>query len=737
MSARLEAIQTSMGREIRKIERFRDSLGNPLPISEYYGSYVFGLDEMKAKLSSEAFDQLMAMVKEGKSLPKETANEIGGVVKDWAIAQGATHFCHYFQPMTGLTAEKHDALISLKFSEQGQTQVIDRLTGDAFLQQEPDASSFPSGGMRTTFEARGYTAWDPTSPVFIMESTNGKTICVPSVFISYNGEALDMKTPLLRSTQSLSKAATDFLKLIGDVDVKKVEVSLGTEQEYFLVDRAFFALRPDLVMTGRSLIGRSSTRGQQFEDHYFGSIPSRILSFMQELEQEMYRLGVPVKTRHNEVAPSQFEIAPIFENANVATDHNSILMDMLRKVAQRHKLVCLLHEKPFAGVNGSGKHCNWSMATDRGDNLLEPGRTPHQNLRFLAVLSAVLKAVHENSGLLRAAIASPGNDHRLGANEAPPAIISVFLGETLTRICDRLEKGEVIEDSPSEAVLNLGVSSLPRVAKDNTDRNRTSPFAFTGNKFEFRAVGSSTNVALPITVLNAAVAKSFKDLTVTLKAKLDSGVSRDEALLSVIKETVKAHRAIRFEGNNYAEEWVKEAGKRGLPHLKNTPEALSVLTDKKQTALLSELEILSPEEVSARYHVTLERYVKQIEMEADTLLEMIDTYVVPSVELELSHRASLVDRLEEAGAKKALSSAKSRLQTLEELYQSLLDESERVEKDLQLAQSKEDESKKAQLLAEKVMPAMAAVRQVADQLEAQVADKLWDLPKYREILFLN
>jgi len=737
MSARLDAVKTASSREIRKILRPKDSLGNALPISEYFGSYVFGLDQMKAKLSQEAYDQLSNLVIRGKGLPQEAANEIANVVKDWAIGHGATHFCHYFQPMTGLTAEKHDALISLKRSEQGQTRVIDRLTGDAFLQQEPDASSFPSGGMRTTFEARGYTAWDPSSPVFIMENTNGKTICVPSVFISYNGHALDMKTPLLRSAQAVSEHASEFLKLVGDVDVKSVEVTLGAEQEYFLIDRAFFSLRPDLVMTGRTLLGRASTRGQQFEDHYFGSIPSRALSFMQELEQEMYRLGVPIKTRHNEVAPSQFEIAPIYESANLSADHNTLLMDVLRKVAQRHKLVCLLHEKPFAGVNGSGKHNNWSIQNNRGDNLLDPGKTPHQNLRFLGVLSAVLKAVHDHSAILRAAIASPGNDHRLGANEAPPAIISVFLGETLARICDRIAKGEVIEDSPSETVIHLGVAHLPRVSKDNTDRNRTSPFAFTGNKFEFRAVGSSANISVSSTYLNAAVADSFKQMTKKLKEKLDAGTERDEALLALIKETIIETKAIQFEGNNYADDWVKEAEKRGLPHLRKTPDALAVLKEPEKTDFLKELQILNEPELLSRHHIAVERYNKQIEMEASTLLEMVETYVLPSTEKELIERGRVAESAKEPKKSEALQRASARKLHLEDLYVKLLDAQAELTKELSRAQEKEDEDKRSFLLAEKVLPAMESLRHYSDEIEGQVSDELWLLPKYREMLFLN
>lgn len=512
-SDRSEAVRAAISRQIRKIVRPADLSGKILPVSEYFGSVTFGLDQLKDRLSKDSWDSLNSMVHRGARLSKAAADEIANVIKDWAIGQGVTHFCHWFQPMTGLTAEKHDAFISTRTSETGQTLVIERFSGSALIQSEPDASSFPSGGMRSTFEARGYTAWDPTSPLFVIESGSGKTLCVPSAFMSYHGHALDTKTPLLRSIDALSKQAVRFLKLLGDVDITAVHSTMGAEQEYFLIDRALFSLRPDLVMTGRTLVGRGSTRGQQFEDHYFGTIPSRVQAFMHEVEQELYKLGVPIKTRHNEVAPAQFEVAPIFEDANLAADHNALTMDMLCRVALRHDLVCLLHEKPFAGINGSGKHNNWALATPKGENLLEPGKTPHQNLRFLAVLVASLKAVHDHADALRVGIAAAGNDHRLGANEAPPAIISAFLGENLSNILDRIESGKIVEESTDEAIISLGVSKLAVISRDNTDRNRTSPFAFTGNKFEFRAVGSSANIAVPVSILNTAAADAFGELS--------------------------------------------------------------------------------------------------------------------------------------------------------------------------------------------------------------------------------
>lgn len=727
---RRSAVDSSITREVRKIPGM---LEKNLPVSSYFGSHIFGLDQMKDKLSKDSYDSLMSMVHKGTRLPKAVGDEIANIIKEWAISNGATHFCHWFQPMTGLTAEKHDAFITTKTSETGQTNVLERFSGSALIQSEPDASSFPSGGMRSTFEARGYTAWDPTSPIFIMESTNGKTLCVPSAFLSYHGQALDTKTPLLRSMDTISKAAVRFLKLIGDVDVQSVITTVGAEQEYFLIDRAFYALRPDLVMTGRSLIGRSSTRGQQFEDHYFGSIPQRALSFMQEVEFELYRLGLPVKTRHNEVAPGQFEVAPVFEDANLAADHNSLMMDVLTKVALRHDLVCLLHEKPFAGINGSGKHNNWSMATQKGDNLLEPGKTPHQNLRFLAVLVTVMKAVHDHAEALRIGIASAGNDHRLGANEAPPAIISVFLGETLSAIMDKIESGKIFEASTDEAILSLGVAKIPVVARDNTDRNRTSPFAFTGNKFEFRAVGGSANIAFPMTFLNAAVAEAFNTMSDRLEKKLQDSKSRDEAVLALIKEVITETKKIRFEGNGYSEEWRKEAAKRGLPNMRTTPEALKVFENAKAMEFLVTGKVLSLDEIKARHNIMTERYIKQIEMEAGTLLELMNTMVLPACEDELSRLGAMLGNMKTAGK----SVAGDRLDSLKSIYENLMKAKAGLETELNSVVEIHDEAKRADELSKKVIPAMDKVRTLADEAEGLIADALWPLPKYREILFLR
>lgn len=732
-SSRSEAVKAAISRHVRKIERPLDAGGKPLPVSNYFGSLTFGLDHIKQKLSKDSYEALMSMVHKGVRLPKNVGDEIANVIKEWATSEGVTHFCHWFQPMTGLTAEKHDAFIHTRSSETGQTLVLEKFTGSALIQSEPDASSFPSGGMRSTFEARGYTAWDPTSPLFIIESQNGKTLCIPSAFLSYHGHALDTKTPLLRSIDVLSKHAVKFLKLLGDVDITSVVSTLGAEQEYFLVDRAFYSLRPDLVMTGRSLLGRSSTRGQQFEDHYFGSIPARVLAFMQEVEQEMYKLGVPLKTRHNEVAPSQFEVAPVFEDANLGADHNALLMDVLCRVALKHDMVCLLHEKPFAGINGSGKHNNWSLATQKGDNLLEPGKTPHQNLRFLAVLVTVLKAVYEHSGMLRVGIASAGNDHRLGANEAPPAIISAFLGDSLSRILDRIETGSVVEDSTDEAILSLGVSKLPVVARDNTDRNRTSPFAFTGNKFEFRAVGGSANIAVPVSILNTAAADAFAQMSERLEKKMAQTKNRDEAVLSLIREVIKETKAIRFEGNNYSDEWKQEAKKRGLPNLTTTPEALHVLEKEDQTSFLSKLGVLSGDEIKARHNIMLERYIKQIEMEASTLLELVNTHVLPSAEKEIYRISDMVRCAKEIGQ----NVSSDRLKELSGIYESLLKAKSSLVKVFDETMKIHDETKKADALSVKVLPAMVKVREYSDEIEGEVSDEFWNLPKYREFLFLR
>jgi glutamine synthetase len=717
--------------------------GHRSPVSAYFGRHVLDLIKLKERLPREVHQALLATLKNGQPMTRDTADTIASVARDWATQHGATHFTHWFQPMTGSTAEKHDSFIDLNVTMSGELKVLEKLSGGQLLQSEPDASSFPSGGMRSTFEARGYTAWDPSSPMFLVESTNGRTLCIPSVFISYYGHSLDHKTPLLRSNEALSKNAVQFLKLLGDVDVHAVHATLGCEQEYFLVDRAHFALRPDLLLAERTLLGHASPRGQQFEDHYFGSIPSRVLAFMEEMEFELHRLGIPIRTRHNEVAPMQFEMAPIFEDVNLANDHNALSMDIARKVALRHDFVCLFHEKPFAGLNGSGKHCNWSMGTDKGENLLEPGRTPHQNLRFLAFLAVCLKAVHDHSVALRFTIANAANDLRLGANEAPPAILSCFVGDQLTKIIDRIVSGAAGED-PEHFVLEMGVARLPQLARDNTDRNRTSPFAFTGNKFEFRAVGSSANCAVPMAFLNAAAADTLAQMTTRLKAKIDGGTARDEAVLDLLKEVFAETAPVRFEGNNYSDEWRKEAEKRGLPNLVDTPAAIAAFSDRKHSKFLSDLAILSEAEVRARENVALERYIKQVTLEAETLLEVLETAVAPAAEKQLATTVAAVRAradLASAGVKLSAFSRESavheRAAALGDGLEELLGAASAIRTALAAADQVHDEAKRARKLGDEVRPLLGRARAAADRLESLIEDESWSLPKYREMLFVR
>ena len=723
------AVQTSP----RKNEKMINAQGKTSPVSEYFGSMTFGLAQMREKLPKDAYQGLLRTLDQGKKLQKETAEAIAAAIKEWAVAKGATHFCHWFQPMTGSTAEKHDAFISIQHSQHSELRVVERFSGAQLIQGEPDASSFPSGGMRSTFEARGYTAWDPTSPIFIIEDEGGKTLCIPTVFFGYHGQALDNKTPLLRSIEALSNEACEFLKLVGDVDVKRVNATLGAEQEYFLIDRNFVALRPDLIMTGRTLLGSSSPRGQQLEDHYFGSIPRRIKNFMEDVEFELYRLGIPVKTRHNEVAPSQFELAPIFEDVNISADHNTLTMETLKRIALRHGLVCLLHEKPFAGINGSGKHNNWSMSNDKGENLLEPGTTPHQNLRFLAVLSVVLKAVHDHADALRASIATPGNDHRLGANEAPPAIISVFLGSLLSQILDSIESGKVAQATEGQ-IIDLGVGKIPNISRDYTDRNRTSPFAFTGNKFEFRAVGSSANVGVPMAFLNGAVAQAFSEASVRLKQLLSKKGSRDEAIIDLIQGLVKETKTVRFEGNGYSEEWKTEAKKRGLPILNTSAEALEVLKDERAMSFLVKQKVLSPDEIGARYHINVERYVKTLEIEMATMSELVTTHVIPALEKQVVALSSAHGGLTGSAVKKAHS---ERMKSLEEVFEEILDGLTSLNEVSEKIHHKTDETEKMKALATAATTTVLALRNAADRAERLVADEFWPLPKYREMLFAN
>ncbi|MCX6111004.1 MAG: glutamine synthetase III [Proteobacteria bacterium] len=702
------------------------------PVSEYFGELTFGLGEMRERLPRDAFSDLTKALEHGRKLSKDTADAIAKVIMDWAVRKGATHFCHWFQPMTGLTAEKHDSFISIQHSHHSELKVIERFTGSMLIQGEPDASSFPSGGMRSTFEARGYTAWDPTSPIFIVENAVGaKTLCVPTVFFGYHGQALDNKTPLLRSVQALSKEACSFLKLLGDVDVKNVTATLGSEQEYFLIDRDVAARRPDLMMTGRTLLGAPTARGQKLEDHYFGAIPTRVLAFMEDLERELYRLGVPVKTRHNEVAPSQFELAPIFESMTIAADHNTLTMETMKRVAARHNLLCLLHEKPFAAINGSGKHCNWSMSNDKGENLLEPGHTPHQNLRFLAVSAVVIRAVHKHAGMLASAIMSPGNDLRLGGNEAPPTIISIFLGSMLEKIFETIAKGEATQGS-ERGIINLGVSHIPDISKDYTDRNRTSPFAFTGNKFEFRAVGASANVAVPMSVLNAAVTDALAEASTRLKAIQAKVANRDDAVLALVRELINENKGILFSGNNYSSEWREEAKRRGLPIIDSAADAFAFWNNEKATEFLVATSVLSREEIQSRYVVQMERYIKTLEIELDTTVTLVNEYVVPAVENQLKRSQDVVREVRSEALKSQLN---KRVAGLEGIFVDLLAGGELLSKALDKLNETHDEVAKVALLVRDCKPLAAKLRAAADRAEQEVADELWILPKYREMLF--
>jgi glutamine synthetase len=733
---RFNALQAVVSRKPKNIEHPKDEKGNLLKISDFYGTNTFSLKQMKQKLPNDIYKRLIQTISAGKKLDQEVANVVSHAMKEWALEHGVTHYCHWFQPQTGTTAEKHDSFLTL----DNQGHAIERFSGAQLIQSEPDASSFPSGGMRTTFEARGYTAWDPTSPVFISEAGSIKTLCIPSVFISYHGDALDEKTGVLRSNEALSERAVKLLHLIGDTEARAVTANLGPEQEYFLIDRAFFSLRPDLIMSGRTLLGASPPKGQQLEDHYFGSIPARVLAFMSEVEQELFKLGVPAKTRHNEVAPMQFETAPIYEEANVAIDHNHLTMEVLRRIAKKHDFEALLHEKPFSGVNGSGKHNNWSIGVSQGGpeiegiNLLDPGKTPHQNLRFLLFLMATLKGVNKHAGLLRAAIASSGNDHRLGANEAPPAIISAFLGNMLDNMLNEIEKDTHKDLNYTEAVIKLGVNRLPTVMKDNTDRNRTSPLAFTGNKFEFRAVGSSASCSTPVTFLNCAVADGIEEITVALETKLKTAKTKEEAIFAVVKDAIKETKGIRFEGNNYSSEWLKEAEKRGLPHLKTTPEALHEIVSPKSIQLLSGLKVFTEEEIRSRFHIRIEIYNKKVLIEAETMQTIVETQILPA-----SYQYATV-LAEGVAAGKAVGLQAPQAEALGKLYQvlgSAQTELKKLERAISQVISIENEEMRAQKIAAELKPAMDSLRIECDRLENMVADDFWPLPKYREMLFLS
>ncbi len=702
---------------------------SPMDIEKIFGENTFGLEEMKNRLPKDAFRSILATIEKGQSLDPGIADMVALAMKEWAVEHGATHFTHWFQPLTGLTAEKHDSFIT---PNKGGG-VVAQFSGKDLIQGEPDASSFPSGGIRATFEARGYTAWDPTSPAFIIENPNGSYLAIPTAFASWTGEALDHKTPLLRSMHALDEQARRVLALFGVTDVHKVYSTVGSEQEYFLIDEEFYFRRPDLISTGRTLFGARPPKGQELEDHYFGSIPDRVLSCMLETEKELYRLGVPVKTRHNEVAPSQYEIAPLFENANVAADHQQLIMLMLQRVARKYGMVCLLHEKPFAGVNGSGKHNNWSMATDTGMNLLEPGDNPHDNMQFLFFCTAVIRAVHRHQDLLRISVASAGNDHRLGANEAPPAIMSVFLGEQLEDVFDQLEKGPATQ-SKQGGLLGLGVPVLPHLPRHAGDRNRTSPFAFTGNKFEFRAVGSSQSISFPNVVLNVGVAESLDVMAAMLEAKLESGMALEKAVAEVISEVLHEARPIIFGGDNYSEEWHAEAARRGLLNLPTTLDALDHLCDEKNVALFTRYGVLTETELRSRHEIWVEQYFKKVNIEAETTETIARTMVMPAA------AAYLKDLTQALSAATALGLPAAGLQqTAEELGEAIDALRAAIEKlSVQNRDLGGDEvHEKAVHMRDHVIPAMNAVREAGDRLERLVTHDQWPMPTYREILFVK
>jgi len=720
---RFQALQTVLTRTIPEVKI-------PAPkISEFFAANVFDKKKMKEFLSTEAFQGIVNSIDKGETIPRDLAEQVASAMKSWAIAKGATHYTHWFQPLTGTTAEKHDSF----FEPTPDGGAIEIFSGDALAQQEPDASSFPSGGIRNTFEARGYTAWDPSSPAFIM----ARTLCIPTVFVSYTGEALDYKVPLLKALNVLDKAAVDVCHYF-DKSIEKVNASLGIEQEYFLVDIALFNARPDLYLTGRTLFGHMSAKNQQLEDHYFGSIPERVYAFMQDMETEALLLGIPLKTRHNEVAPSQFECAPIYEEINLAIDHNQLLMDLMDRIAKRHNFKVLLHEKPYAGINGSGKHNNWSMITNTGKNLLSPGKTPKNNLMFLAFFVNTIRAVYEHADLLRASIATVNNDHRLGANEAPPAIISIFLGSQLSEVLDEIETSRISKKIKDDSLLWQGIPKIPQILKDNTDRNRTSPFAFTGNKFELRAVGSSANSASPMTILNLIVADQLRKFKMDVDKLIKKGEKKDLALLIILKKYIKESKNIRFEGNGYSEEWEKIAEERGLANIKTTPRALDAILSEKSENLFAETGVFTKREALARHEILLESFYKKLQIEARVIGELGVNIIIPSA---IAYQSKLVENVQ---GLKNLGLSESTYRAQLEIINKIAEHINFIKSDID---SMVDARKKANIIEdmrekaidydEKVKPFFQQIRYHVDKLEQLVDDSLWPLPKFRELLFIK
>jgi glutamine synthetase len=709
---------------------------SPAKITGIFGSNVFTLKTAREFLSDEAYKSLQSSIKANQKIDRGMATHIANGLRAWSESRGVTHFTHWFQPLTGTTAEKHDSFFTIK----SDGTPIEQFDGDALVQQEPDASSFPSGGLRATFEARGYTAWDPTSPPFIMEIGEGKTLCIPTIFVSYTGDSLDYKAPLLKAVDALNRAAVDVCNYF-DKNVSKVTPTLGWEQEYFLVDEAMFNARPDLVMTGRTVYGHSSAKNQQLEDHYFGSIPERMYAYMRDFENESYKLGIPLRTRHNEVAPAQFECAPIFEEVSVAVDHNSLLMDVMDRVARRHGLRVLMHEKPFAGINGSGKHNNWSMATDTGVNLLAPGKTPKTNLMFLTFFVNTIKAVHDYADVLRSSIASAGNDHRLGANEAPPAIISVFIGQYLSKVLNEVKERVTKKmDETDESMLKIDIhKSIPELLMDNTDRNRTSPFAFTGNKFEFRAVGSTANCANPMTVLNTIMAETLKQFKKQVDGLIESGEKKEIAIMHVIREYIVASEKVLFEGDGYSEAWANEAEKRGLPNVKTTPLALDAMITEKAKALFEANHIYSHSELEARHEIELEKYIKKVQIESRIMGELATSHILPASIRYQNLLANNIKGLKEAGLDESTySNQKQILAKISEHINKLSDGVEKMIEARKVSNNIESTRTKAIAYQSQVKDAFFdQIRYHADKLELLVDDREWYLPKYREMLFLK
>jgi glutamine synthetase len=698
-----------------------ESLGSQdltVAANQVFGTNVFSPAVQRQRLPKAVYQRLQATLSRGEAIDTSLADQIAAAMKDWAMEKGATHYTHWFQPLTGSTAEKHDSF----YAPTGEGTAIADFSGKELIQGEPDASSFPTGGIRATFEARGYTAWDPTSPAFILENPNGAFLCIPTAFASWTGEALDNKIPLLRSMDALSKSAVRALRLFGDQAAQRVFTTVGPEQEYFLIDEQYYFERPDLINTGRTLFGAKPPKGHELDDHYFGSIPERILACMLDVERELAKLGVPIKTRHNEVAPNQYEVAPVFENSNVGCDHQQLIMQVLARVARRYGLVLLLHEKPFAGVNGSGKHNNWSMGTDTGHNLLEPGDTPHENLQFLFFCTAVIQAVNKHQALLRASIAYAGQDHRLGANEAPPAIISIFLGAELLKAFEAIESGQA-GGGTDRGFLGLGTEVLPPLPMHGGDRNRTSPFAFTGNKFEFRALGSSQSLSLPNTVLNTIVADALDSLSGDLESALEGGTSIDEAVPQIVKGSWAANKQIVFEGDNYSEAWHAEADERGLANLRTTPDALPWLVEDQTVSVFSSYGVLSERELHSRYDVYVEQYVVKVNIEAETAAAIARTMLLPAAVryLELLKAADVEPLVEETGA----------------LVGQFVEAIKALEAANATHEGEEGSLDHAMYMRDTVLPAMDSVREVADRLEKVVADDLWPLPKYEEMLFIK